>query len=417
MLKKLILENWKSFRYAELPIDSFTVLIGANASGKSNAIEAFCFLQKLIETNSLATAIKVIRGNNQWLFYQNSYDFEFTAVIQGEDKNIDYWYRYKVQLNAEIGCSDESLIQKKSEYVDRESHKNKRIEKKEIISPGSNKLFLGFDDIQDFGFALDTRYNSKLGFLSAIELTQSSEKTAFTQAIVKTAKTLENIFILNPKPEKMRNYAPLDSNLSGNAANIAGVLAQLSKEKKSSFNQVISSYIKHLPERDIQRVWATAVGELQTDAMLYCEEEWKPGEKITIDARSMSDGTLRFLAILTALLTRPEGSQLIIEDIDDGLHPSRFDLLLKMLQEIGSQRNIDILVTTHNPAFLDRLSPEMTPFIIVAHRDPETGESRLTPLEDIDNFPKLYASDSLGDLVTKGAIERGAARTQKSAKA
>ncbi|XHX76420.1 MAG: AAA family ATPase [Stenomitos frigidus ULC029] len=37
MLKKLILENWKSFRYAELPIDPLTVLIGTNASGKSNA--------------------------------------------------------------------------------------------------------------------------------------------------------------------------------------------------------------------------------------------------------------------------------------------------------------------------------------------------------------------------------------------
>ena len=35
MLKKLILENWKSFRYAENPIDPLTVLIGTNASGKS----------------------------------------------------------------------------------------------------------------------------------------------------------------------------------------------------------------------------------------------------------------------------------------------------------------------------------------------------------------------------------------------
>jgi predicted ATPase len=34
MLKKLILENWKSFRYAELPLDPLTVLIGTNASGK-----------------------------------------------------------------------------------------------------------------------------------------------------------------------------------------------------------------------------------------------------------------------------------------------------------------------------------------------------------------------------------------------
>jgi predicted ATPase len=125
-----------------------------------------------------------------------------------------------------------------------------------------------------------------------------------------------------------------------------------------------------------------------------------------IDARSMSDGTLRFLAILTALLTRPEGSQLVIEEIDNGLHPSRAELLVKILREIGSKRNIDILITTHNPALLDALGPEIVPFVVVAHRDKETGESKLTLLEDIDNFSKLFASYSLGDMTTKGAIER-----------
>jgi AAA15 family ATPase/GTPase len=48
MLKQLILENWKSFRYAELPIDQLTVLIGTNASGKSNVVEALEFLQRII---------------------------------------------------------------------------------------------------------------------------------------------------------------------------------------------------------------------------------------------------------------------------------------------------------------------------------------------------------------------------------
>lgn len=50
----------------------------------------------------------------------------------------------------------------------------------------------------------------------------------------------------------------------------------------------------------------------------------------------MSDGTLRFIAILTALLTLPQWTQLVIDEIDNGLHPSRSDLLLRMLREIGS---------------------------------------------------------------------------------
>ena len=44
MLKQITLENWKSFRHAELYIDLLTVLIGTNASGKSNVVDALDFL-------------------------------------------------------------------------------------------------------------------------------------------------------------------------------------------------------------------------------------------------------------------------------------------------------------------------------------------------------------------------------------
>jgi predicted ATPase len=184
---------------------------------------------------------------------------------------------------------------------------------------------------------------------------------------------LENILILNPVPSKMRDYSRLSDTLEGDASNIAGVLATFSDERKTEIESTLSTYVKDFPEGDIQKVWAEKVGKFRTDAMLYCEEEWKPGEITPIDARTMSDGTLRFIAILTALLTRPEGSQLVIEEIDNGLHPSRAELLVKILREIGSKRKIDILLTTHNPALLDALGPEIVPFVVVAHRDSETG--------------------------------------------
>ena len=129
----------------------------------------------------------------------------------------------------------------------------------------------------------------------------------------------------------MRNYSQLSEYIESDGSNIAGVLAALPKKQKTEIELTISRYLKELPEGDIKKVWAEKVGRFKTDAMLYCQEEWKPGEITEIDARSMSDGTLRFLAILTALLTRPEGSQIVIEEIDNGLHPSRAALLVKIL--------------------------------------------------------------------------------------
>ena len=52
------------------------------------------------------------------------------------------------------------------------------------------------------------------------------------------------------------------------------------------------------------------------------------------------------------------------------------------------------------------------PFVVVVHRDSETGESQLTVVEDIENFPKLFASASLGKLTTTGAIERSLSRNE-----
>ena len=158
------------------------------------------------------------------------------------------------------------------------------------------------------------------------------------------------------------------------------------------------------PDRDIERVYANPVGDFQRDAMLYCQEKW--GEKpLSMDARGMSDGTLRFFAILTALLTRPRRSQIIIEEVDNGLHPSRSQLLLNTLRDLGREREIDVLVTTHNPSLLDELGPEMVPFVIIAHRHETKGYSQLTLLEDVKGLPKLMSYGKIGKISSEGKLE------------
>jgi len=129
------------------------------------------------------------------------------------------------------------------------------------------------------------------------------------------------------------------------------------------------------------------------------------GTSNEVDARGMSDGTLRYLAIVTALLTRSPGSLLVIEEVDNGLHPSRAQMLVDMLKTLGKDRDIDVIVTTHNPAILDAAGVQMVPFISVAHRDDKSGASLLFQLEDIQQLPKLIASGSLGRLSMEGRID------------
>ncbi len=428
MLKKLILENWKSFRYAELPIDPLTILIGTNASGKSNALDALDFLSRLTQGKSLRAALigepsyPSIRGGAEWASLKPNTQFTLKALIQGQGEAVEFLYSITVETEPKIRLLAESLTEiihaEKIEIHHIETEDlSEQIELFQVDSEDTNsseatvtlfndKCSSADDYCGDLWFHADRSY-SQLRTISNLPSDVYAAVSSATDASMVVMKTLRSTLVLNPIPSNMRFYSLLSEVLQNDAANIAGVLAALPEEEKAHVESTLSSYVAHLPERDVQRVWAETVGRLNSDAMLYCEESWVPGEPpIVVDAKGMSDGTLRFLAILTALLTRPEGSQLVIEEVDNGLHPSRADLLLKMLRGIGSKRNIDILVTTHNPALLDALEPEMIPFVVVAHRDSKTGESKLTPLDNIQNLPKLLASGSLGDLAERGVIER-----------
>lgn len=433
MLKQLTLINWKSFRHAVLPIDPLTVLIGTNASGKSNVVEALQFISQIAQDKDFATALsgngqpglKPIRGGVDYVSFRPEKEFtlevlthEKSSVPGPEEEEIqdeaDFLYSISIQTKPEISLTKEglwsigdrqNLIFEAWPLVPTQGFPQKI--KIQIIEEESSEKEVLEELFKDVGEDPQRNITYSSNVPRAILNHAPSIDSWHHIFISSVSAGLSKIFILDPIPSQMRSYSPLSYDLQSDASNIAGVLAALPEDQKAVVESTISQYMAHLPERDICRIWAEPVGRLQSDAMLYCEESWVAGEPpVIVDARAMSDGTLRFLAILTALLTRPEGSQLVIEDVDSGLHPSRVDLLLKMLREIGEQRQIDILVTTHNPALLDALEPEMVPFVVVAHRDATTGESKLTPLDDIQNLPKLLAMGSLGHLAETGAIER-----------
>ncbi len=409
MLKKLILENWKSYRYAEIFIDSLTVLIGTNASGKSNALDGLEFLNRTALGKDIQAALlgdeilSSIRGGVEWAAFKPENKFTLKVLVQGNNEEVDYFYSITVETKPRVQLLAESLVRIK---------KRPRTNK----NPYKISLFQTDSASPDSPSIVARLYNTKKGKPKEVRrsnsiLSQLTGLAAIPQEIIEgisiVSQVLQNIFILDPIPSKMRSYSPFSDNILSDAANIAGVLAALEEPEKSQLETEITKYVTDLPERDIQRVWAEPVGRFNSDAMLYCEEMWVQNQKPTlIDARGMSDGTLRFLAIITTLLTRPENSQIVIEEVDNGLHPSRSELLIKMLREIGERRQIDILITTHNPALLDALGSEIVPFVVVAHRDSETGESKLTLLEDIKNLPKLMASGTLGKLTSQGSLEK-----------
>lgn len=410
MIKELRLKNWKSFEDATLYIDPLTMLIGTNASGKSNTLDALLFLHRVSSGVGIFQAINgdvnlpALRGGMEWVCRRGSKQFSLEVLTDSEDKTQDFRYEFSVRMNGnKAEVFEEKLVRLIYDSSAQGSSRQEIIFSAKCSDKKNITTEIHFKYQKYLGFEFDDLEKSVLSQIKAVIFSGLSENTQ--QAVQYVLLELGKIFVFDPIPDSMRDYKPLSEKLNSDASNIAGVLAGLDEPRKAEVENTLVSYLKLLPERDIKRIWAEPIGRFQSDAMLYCEEGWEKTSGNEIDARAMSDGTLHFLAVVTALLVIKEGSLLVIDEVDNGLHPSRAQLLIDMLRTLGKERGIDVIVTTHNPALLDAAGISMLPFITVAHRDNKTGVSQLIQLEDIEQLPKLMASGSLGRLNTEGRIE------------
>jgi predicted ATPase len=416
MIKELHLTNWKSFEKGILYIDPLNILIGTNASGKSNVLDAFMLLYNISWGRQILSSVNgdnempPLRGGLDWVVRKGQSECEIKVLTGSDNEDVDYLYSIKLRRTngSRFELCEESLEMIKTRQ--RGSKESKNLYYTQEDSSNSPSLPTYYSTAtQGRGKRIDM--SRSFSVLSQIET--MGVRSEIKEAGITVLNNLRHIFILDPIPNHMRSYSKLSDRLLGDAANIAGVIAALPIDKKNEIENTLTRFASQLPENDILKIWSETVGLFKTDAMLYSKEQWTTSETLDIDARGMSDGTLRFLAIITALLTVKENSLLIIEEIDNGLHPSRAQKLVKMLHELGAQRKIDILCTTHNPALMDAFGNSMIPFISYVHRNKTTGSSSISLLEDFEKLPKLMAAGTLGDLMTSGIFEQSAERSQR----
>jgi len=391
MITQFQLHNWKSFGDATLYIDPLTFLVGTNASGKSNALDALSFVRNITQGMPIGRAISRVRGGEDVVIRKGEDSFTIKVVITDQTDSYEYAISVGHMVNGAFTQFQESL----NKTV---SGETMCVFKSEL---DADKMHIN-TNVNSLNAKMRLRNSSEITstfvILEAFSVGRKSKKIYSTNVI----ECLRNIFVLYAEPQNMRGYVPVSQRLKEDASNIAGVVAAFDDVEKSRVERLLTEYVRLFPEKDIKRVWAEKVGELKKDAMLYCEEVWTD-DPVVFDASGMSDGTLRFIAIVISLLTRPHNSLLAIEEVDNGLHPSRSEKLVEVLRKLGNERHIDVLCTTHNPTLIDALGNKMLPFISYVKRG-RNGESDIKLLEDLTNLAKLMAANSMGDMMIKGLL-------------
>ena len=404
MLESVRIQNFKSYLDATLDFSPLTILIGANASGKSNAIEALKLLSWIAQGNSLGSIASMvqeknhkIRGLVKELGFRGHEVFELSC----NGRNA-LWSQYKIRLGA---TGDGEL------YVHGE----------ELSSPTDSHPFFRAKPFPEDDGAIISEYNSfgdqgktshvistnqmpaivQFNNPALIEGKYKVAKKKIPSAAAECRNDLRSMVFIDPHPSEMRGYSFRNQKLlSENGSNVSSILYQLCKDPDSK--KFIFEFVKSFPEQDIIDISFIETG--REDVMVRLKESFG-GEPRTYDATLLSDGTLRILAAAAAVLSAQYGSLVVVEEIDNGVHPSRAAHLLEKLANVANSRNLRILISTHNPALLDELPPSEISKVMISYRNSNTGASELIRMEDIQNFPILSARGKLGQLMTDGTID------------
>lgn len=402
-LRSFTLRNFRSYREATLQFGPVTLLVGANASGKSNAIEGLQMLSWLARGQRLEDVFRAvqdaetsIRGVPTNLARDGEELFSFACKIKTNDWNV---------LSVEIKQLAGEL----------------RIQKESIRNiTGNVPLYSVTSGYKGGGVAV--AYNNFARGRNKPEIACTDQQAVFTQlltparfnaghkksqeTIPKVCKefmiSLRSILFLDPMPRRMRSPSFADDKkLRGDGSNLSSTLFSLC-ENVDNKNAVLD-FVRDVPEQHITDV--RFLKGPRNDVLVQLEETFGV-EKRVRDASLLSDGTLRVLAMAAALLSAPEFATVIMEEIDNGIHPSRAYGLLKNVQKVAEARKLAVLITSHNPALLDELPDSAIPDVVFCYRDPEEGDSRLVRLEDLPNYPDLIARGPLGRLITKGILDK-----------
>lgn len=370
MLSSLHILNFKCLRDVKLAFGPFTVLIGPNDSGKSSILDAL----RILGSTAVARFADVFRGDDalQHLGWKpRSRDQAITWDVTWSRKHVDWQY----QLVLDSGGSSE-VVRDVNGSPDAQARaaNSKYTEVLRSLTPGA------YDP-------------------DATGLAAHQQQLFHGLAATGHLHTLANAprFRLNPDLLRRPAVPTPDAVLSATGDNLAAVLDRLiSGPDRSAITRLESALQDAIPTLKGIAL-RTIDGKTGAKALEFVLRSEGKGPPLTIPCAHASDGAMLLTAFL-ALAFSDDPGLLLIEEPENGLHPSRLQSVVEMLRKIsegalGNQPR-QVIVTTHSPLLLNYTRPEE---VRIIRRDLERG-TLVTPMIEVPDVQQLLGEFGVGEL-------------------
>jgi predicted ATPase len=348
-LRRVRIRGYKSIAFCDVTLEPLTILVGRNASGKSNFLDALAFLSDCVKLG-VPEAVQR-RGNMQSLLCRsvesNALTFEIETSFTAGATHSEHEARYRLNIPA-VHVADVLTHGEPEEWVTIKELPTGWQGSLACLGPPPKELRVFSGPIEP-GTNLpptDTRpWSIASGQLMFNYLAQSP--------YIEWADCLRRMTFYNFIPEAMRPLQRPNPGqlLDQHGQNLASVLAGTRQYDDWAFKRVGSYLSAVVP--GVERFDVVRYGDYET--VHFWLGSNGPDRKLDFDASSLSDGTLRVLAALTAafqsLLTWRCPTVVGIEEPETALHPAAMRALVAALDE--ATLRTQILLTTHSPDLLD----------------------------------------------------------------
>ena len=407
MITSVRLTNFKNFADETLKLGPFTVIVGANASGKSNIRDAFRFLHGIGRGYSLAEIIggKIgVGGQLEWGPIRGAPNEIVRKRIRGQQRGKEF------TLSAELELDGDSNQYSISVTYDG-SHERGFLVTQEALFINNVRFF----EISSSTFS----YGSQISGEELVSF-PNPLKPVLTQIRFRPSNQLT-------KPNSLDDISVVPREIHAMRENLATMrFYQLEPEivkKRSVPGATIGDFGQNLPSalraicddstrKDAIMAWVRELTPLDVrdfrfphdpDGNIYLEIVEANNRKL--NARSASDGTLRFLAMLAVLINGGANELYFFEEIDNGIHPSRLSLLVELIESQTKNRRFQVVTTTHSPHLLEVLGDESFNNTSVVYRDEESADSIIRNLPELSIASELRKTQGLARLHSSGWME------------
>lgn len=389
-LLELRLQNWRAIENARIPLEDITVLVGRNGAGKSSILDAVEFLRESVSDN-LMNALERRGG-------------VIGVARLGAPADVPVGLAVRMSLELAPGRTWQALygLQFHS-YFDHNGLDQIYVRERLTLSGTAG---------QDQGF-----FRDGAEFSSAQDIQPAVPQEGLVLNLVAPAvepwnliwNALRNLRAYDLSAHRMREPAAIEpgTNLHRDGRNFGDVTRDLRRRPEQmgwvlrKLGQVVPN-IARVRDGVVLNQRMVYFDQVTSDELPDSREGWEAAERAGhvqhLDQRQVSQGTLRALGVLLALRQQPAPSLLLLDEIEESVHPHALAALLEAVEEAAEE--FPVVLTTHSPEILSypQIKPDHVRIV-----QWKAGISSLYPLSS-GTLESVDPVTSLGDLLRMHAL-------------